>query len=171
MTEIALKKVSKAPLYTALVVIVPLLLIYWLGSPVSLGYDPQDERCLPNVRFSLLVNHAPAEIHDGDMIFFSKPRGLFEYVAEEMIMKVVAGVPGDHLTIKKGGVQINGKIVVNGFPLAEPFYHHPMQYFEKDEVIPKGKIFMIGTHRLSDDSRYWGYLDTSYVRGKGYKIF
>ncbi len=171
MNDIAHKEPSKAPFYKALVAVVSLVLIYWFGLPVSFGYDSREERCLPDVRLSLLVHHAPSEIHDGDMIYFSKPNGLFDYVAEEYIMKVVAGVPGDHLTIKDGVVQINGKPVVSGFPLAERFYFHQSQYFDKDEVIPKGKVFMIGTHRLSDDSRYWGYLDTSYIRGIGYKIF
>jgi conjugal transfer pilin signal peptidase TrbI len=171
MTDIEQIKPAKAPFYKALVAVLSLTLIYWFGLPVSFGYDPHEDRCLPDVRLSLLVHHAPSEIHDGDMLFFSKPKGLFDYVAEEYIMKVVAGVPGDRITIKQGVVQINGKDVVSGFPLAEPYYHHPSQLFDKDEVIPQGKIFMIGTNRLSDDSRYWGYLDKSYVRGNGYKIF
>jgi len=165
------KKATKAPFYTALTAGLSLVLIYWFGSPVSLGYDFHEDRCLPDVHLSLLVHHAPSEIHDGDMLIFSKQKGILNYVVQEFILKVVAGVPGDHLTISKGEVQINGKTVVSGFPLAEPFYHHSGQYFEKDEVIPAGKVFMIGTHRLSDDSRYWGYLDTSTVRGSGYKIF
>jgi conjugal transfer pilin signal peptidase TrbI len=171
MSDATPNKPSKRPFYLALIVSLALVLVYWFGLPISFGYDPNEERCLPDVHLSLLVHHAPSETHDGDMLFFDKPQGILEYVREEYVMKVVAGVPGDRISISKDEVKINGKTVVTGFPLAVPYYHHPAQFYEKDEVIPKGKLFMIGTNPLSDDSRYWGYLDMSYVRGTGYRIF
>lgn len=171
MTPTGSNKPSKAPLFWALGVSLSLIAVYYCGLPVSFGYDGNEERCLPDVHLSLLVHHKPSVIHDGDMLIFSTGQGILEYEKQEYIMKVVAGVPGDHIMIKNGEVKINGKTVVSGFPLAEPYYHHSSQYYEKDEVIPQGKIFMIGTHRFSDDSRYWGYLDTNYVRGTGYKIY
>lgn len=164
-------KPSKKPFYLALIAGLSLTLIYWFGLPFSFGYDPNEDRCLPDVHLSLLIHHAPSEIHDGDMLFFARPQGILGYVREEYVMKVVAGVPGDRIVIKDGDVKINGKLAVKGFALAVPYYHHPAQFYEKDEVIPKGKLFMIGTNPLSDDSRYWGYLDVGYVRGNGYKIF
>jgi conjugal transfer pilin signal peptidase TrbI len=171
MTEQNKAKRSDTPLIVAISVILPLVAIYQYGMPVSLGYDPHEDRCLPDVHLSLLVHHRPAEINDGDMVFFDKPPGVFDWVKEKYIMKVVGGVPGDHITIKEGEVKINGKTIVSGFPLAVTYYHKPIEYYEKDEKIPPGKIFMIGYSKLSDDSRYWGYLDKNLIRGQAYKIF
>ena len=171
MTSINNIQPSKAPFYTSLVAILALTLIYWFGLPITIGYDPNEDRCLPDARWSLLVHHTPSSIHDGDMIFFSRPAGTLDYVKQQYVMKIVGGVPGDHITINNGDVRINGKIVVTGFPLAQKFYHHSSEFYDKDEVIPKGKFFMIAPHPFSDDSRYWGYLDAKYVRGIGYKIF
>jgi len=171
MTNEKSKTASKSPFYISLAAILSLTLIFWFGSPISIGYDPHEERCLPDVHLSLLVHHVPSQIHDGNMLYFSRPKGILNYVTQDYVMKVAAGVPGDHLTIKDGIVQINGKTVVSGFPLAERFYHHPVKYYDKDEVIPSGKFFMTGTHPYSDDSRYFGYIDVSYVRGIGYKIY
>ena len=67
-------------------------------------------------------------------------------------------------------VLINGKVVAKGLPLVDKS-KVSTKAFERDEVIPEGKVFMTGTHPLSNDSRYWGYLDLTAVVGKGYKIF
>lgn len=171
MTLVVAKSLSKTPFYAALTASLSLVLIYWFGLPVSIGYDPQVERCLPDVRLSLLVHQAPSDIHDGDMLVFSKSKDILNYLTTDYAMKIVAGVPGDHLAIRNSKVFVNGKEVASGFPLAETFYHHSSSFYDKEETIPVGKLFMIGTHPLSDDSRYWGYLDRSDVRGIGYKIF
>jgi conjugal transfer pilin signal peptidase TrbI len=37
--------------------------------------------------------------------------------------------------------------------------------------VPAGKLFVIGDASLSDDSRYWGYLDASKVVGTAHRLF
>jgi conjugal transfer pilin signal peptidase TrbI len=169
--ETVKNKRSIAPIYVAASVILLLVIVYRFGLPISFAYDTGEDTCLPDVHLSLLVHHAPSKILDGDMIYFSLPPGILEFVKAEYVMKIVAGVPGDHLVIKNETVMINGRVVASGFPLALSDYHHGISYFEKDEIIPRGKLFMIGTNPISDDSRYWGYLDTGFVRGIGYKIY
>lgn len=171
MTTTHTSQHSKKPFYLGMIAILSASLIYWFGSPISFGYDAHNERCLQDVRFSLLIHHSPSSIHDGDMVFFTPPPGILTFVKEDYVMKIVGGVAGDHLVIKNGNISINNKIIASGFPLAEQFYHHKQNYFDKDEIIPKNKVFMMTTHPLSDDSRYWGYLDTKYIHGTGYKIY
>lgn len=146
-----------------------LVVWFWNGPIVTIGFDPQSERCLPDLHLSLLVHVAPRTVHDGDLLFW-KPAGALAGFREQFILKEVAGVPGDHVTIRNANVQINGKTVVQGFPLAR-FYHRSVNGFGRDEVIPPGKFFMIGVHPLSNDSRYWGYLDAGRVSGSAYRIF
>jgi len=142
---------------------------FWCKPILTLGFDPQSERCLPDLHLALLVHEAPQTVHDGDLIFW-KPSAALAGFKEQFILKEVAGVPGDHVTIRDGKVQINGKTVVQGFPLAR-FYHRSANDFNRDETIPAGEFFMVGVHPLSNDSRYWGYLDAHQISGFAYKLF
>jgi len=161
---------DKRPFWWALTAVLALMLIYWFGLPFTFAFDPNAEQCLPDLHLALLTRQKPAAIADGDLLYW-KPSGALSYVKTQYVLKMVAGKPGDHLVIRDGAVAINGKTVVSGFPLAEEFYHRNARQLEKDEIIPAGKFFLIGTHPLSDDSRYWGYLDKSAVVGSGYKVF
>lgn len=142
---------------------------FWSKPIITFGFDPQNERCLPDLHLALLVHRAPAAVHDGDLLFWT-PSGALAGFKERFILKQVAGVPGDRVTIRNGKVQINGKTVVEGFPLAR-FYHRGEKEFERDEIIPPGEFFMVGVHPLSNDSRYWGYLDAGRVAGFAYRLF
>ena len=142
---------------------------FWSKPIVTLGFDPQSERCLPNLHLALLVHRSPTAVHDGDLLFW-RPSGALAGFKEHFILKEVAGVPGDRVTIRDGLVRINGKVVVQGFPLAAD-YHRAVKDFERDEVIPPGEFFMVGVLPLSNDSRYWGSLDAARVAGFAYRLF
>jgi conjugal transfer pilin signal peptidase TrbI len=142
---------------------------FWSKPFLTLGFDPQSERCLPNLHLALLVHRPPATVRDGDLLFW-RPSGSLAGFKEHFILKEVAGVPGDRVTVRDGFVRINGKVVVQGFPLAAD-YHRAVKDFDRDEVIPPGEFFMVGTHPLSNDSRYWGYLDATHVAGVAYRLF
>ncbi|CAE6842057.1 signal peptidase I [Paraburkholderia aspalathi] len=146
-----------------------LVVLFWSKPIVTLGFDPQSERCLPDLHLALLVHEAPQTVRDGDLLFW-RPSGALAGFKEQFILKQVAGVPGDHVTIRDGKVEINGKVVVQGFPLAR-FYHRSANDFNRDETIPPGEFFMVGVHPLSNDSRYWGYLDAHQVAGSAYELF
>lgn len=165
------KAVGKDRLFFIALFLTALLLAdsFWFKPLITVGVDPQKERCLPDLHAALMIHRPPHTVHDGDLLFW-KPQGALAGFREHFILKEVAGVPGDRLTIASGKVMINGKQVVEGFPLAR-YYHKPADSFERSEVIPPGKVFVIGTHPLSNDSRYWGYLDANKVSGFAYRIF
>jgi conjugal transfer pilin signal peptidase TrbI len=142
---------------------------FWSKPLFTIGFDPQSERCLPNLHLALLVHLHPAEIHDGDLLFW-KPSGALAGFKEHFILKEVAGVPGDRLVIHGGRVDINGRTVVSGFPLAH-YYGRAEKDFARDEVIPQGEFFMVGVHPLSNDSRYWGYLSAQQIAGFAWRLF
>ncbi|WP_246179780.1 signal peptidase I [Pandoraea aquatica] len=155
--------------FTFLAAMLLLVACFWGKPIVSFGFDPQEERCLPDLHLALLVHHAPTKVKDGDLLFWS-PSGSLSGFKEKFILKQVAGVPGDRITIRGEEVRINGKTVVRGFPLAKA-YHREAKEFERDEIIPDGKYFLIGVHPMSNDSRYWGFLDAGSVVGFAYKLF
>jgi conjugal transfer pilin signal peptidase TrbI len=138
---------------------------------VSLSYDPHAVNCLPELHLALLVHARPARVARGDYLFWKAPSvPALSYVTEDFVLKRVAGVPGDTLHIHGDQVFINGILVAQGLENA-PLYGQPVAAFRRNEVIPPGRYFVIGTARRSNDSRYWGYLPHASIVGTGYRIY
>lgn len=123
---------------------------------------------MPDLHLALLVNRPPSSVAVGDYVFW-KPSGPTSEVKAQYLLKWVAGVGGDRLTIKNRKVSINGHVVATGLDLLDPERADPLA-FERDEIIPAGSLFVIGTHPHSFDSRYWGYLNVRQVQGKAFKV-
>jgi signal peptidase I len=113
-------------------------------------------------------------IRRGEVIVFKYPKE-----PERDFVKRVIGLPGDTLELHRKVVYINGK------PLTEPY----VQFMEPpstsgpprtDDVreeygpvtVPPDQYFMMGDNRdNSEDSRYWGFMPDSYVKGKALFIY
>jgi signal peptidase I len=105
----------------------------------------------------------------GDIIVFPYPRD----PARDFIKRVV-GLPGDRVEVR------NHHAYINGEPLKEPYVKlderaavHPSRYSHwGPEVVPPGRLFVMGDNRdNSADSREWGFLDSSQVRGRAFIIY
>ena len=142
---------------------------HWFPSPIQIAYDPHEEQCLPDVHLALIVRSKPEKIAHGDLLIW-KPSGALNYVSQEFVMKRVAAIEGDHLVIKNGIVSVNDHPVTQGMALLD-LTKTSLQAFDRDLIVPPGKLYMMGTHPNSNDSRYWGWLDVTGVAGTGHKIF
>ena len=113
-------------------------------------------------------------IERGDVIVFKFP----EEPDRDFIKRVI-GLPGDTLELKNQTIQING------MPLIEPYAHYlfpPVAAGQADSfdlrrkygpvTVPEGHYFMMGDNRDdSQDSRFWGFLPASYVKGRALFIY
>ena len=113
-------------------------------------------------------------IERGDVIVFKYPEE-----PERDFIKRVIGLPGDTLELK------NQTIHINGMPLLEPYAHYlyaPISDLPADSfdlrrkygpvTVPEGHYFMMGDNRDdSQDSRFWGFLPASYVKGRALFIY
>jgi signal peptidase I len=114
------------------------------------------------------------DIRRGDVIVFKSPE-----LPERDLIKRVIGLPGDRLELRRKRIHINGK------PLDEPYVQMltppaPEGPPRTDDVreqygpvtVPDGQYFMMGDNRdNSQDSRYWGFLPASYVKGRAQFIY
>jgi signal peptidase I len=102
----------------------------------------------------------------GDVIVFDPP-----FPCANEYVKRVIGLPGDRLQI------VDKKVWINGRRLNEPYIHFTDRFIlpggmePRDNygpvIVPAGKLFVMGDNRdNSYDSRYWGYVDQSQVKGK-----
>jgi len=112
-----------------------------------------------------------------DIVVFKYPNDL----AKDFVKRVI-GLPGEKIEIK------NKQVFVNDKPLDEKYkVHNDSQiiskndYYHYDDTIrdnfgpvnvPAGHIFVMGDNRdNSADSRYWGFLPLTYVKGRPWMIY
>jgi signal peptidase I len=113
-------------------------------------------------------------IHQGDIVVFSTPPAENcggPPVAD--LVKRVIGLPGETISLSRGQVYINGKL------LAEPWLTAAAQQatahgppgapyaLVQPYTIPAGEVYVMGDNRVvSCDSRYWGPVRESSIVGK-----
>ena len=92
----------------------------------------------------------------GEVVVFTYP-----YEPGKDFVKRVVGVPGDEIAIKDGYLFRNGKKMNESFVKEYVFGNYgPLK-------IPEGKLCVMGDNRNnSHDSRAWGLLDRSMVKGR-----
>ncbi len=114
------------------------------------------------------------EIRRGDIVVFKYPDE-----PDRDFIKRVIGLPGESLELR------NKRVYVNGSPLEESYVHFLDPDGHAQEVtsfdvrerygpvrVPEGQYFVMGDNRdNSQDSRYWGFLPRSYIKGKALMIY
>ena len=109
---------------------------------------------------------------------------VFKYPEEpdRDFIKRVIGLPGETVELREK------KVYINGTPLDEPYVHflsppggpselHEVTSFDVRErygpvTVPADHYFMMGDNRdNSQDSRYWGFLPSHYVKGRALMIY
>jgi signal peptidase I len=114
-------------------------------------------------------------IHRGDIIVFKYPDE-----PDRDFIKRVIGLPGETVELK------NKQVYINGQPISEPYVHFLTPPSSADQevtssdvrerfgpvTVPADHYFVMGDNRdNSQDSRYWGFLPRSYVKGKALVIY
>jgi signal peptidase I len=114
-------------------------------------------------------------IRRGDIIVFKYPDE-----PERDFIKRVIGLPGETIELR------NKKVYIDGKPLDEPYVHFLTPPSSEDQevtsydvrekfgpkTVPVDQYFVMGDNRdNSQDSRYWGFLPRSYVKGKALVIY
>jgi signal peptidase I len=117
-------------------------------------------------------------IHRGDILVFKFPQD-----PDRDFVKRVIGLPGETVEMR------NKKVFVNGQPIAEPYVQFLFPPNESDQspidvsaqgvqvnygpvTVPADHYFMMGDNRdNSEDSRFWGFMPRSYVKGKALFVY
>lgn len=114
----------------------------------------------------LLVEKVSYHLHSptrGDIVVFEPPPQLQEYgyQASQAFIKRVVGLPGQQVQVSQG------KVYVDGEPLAESYIAEAPQYEMPPVQVPAGQLFVMGDNRNdSNDSHIWGFLPIENVIGR-----
>jgi signal peptidase I len=107
----------------------------------------------------------------GDIIVFKFPID----PSKDFIKRVVA-VAGDKVEVRDKKVYVNNELQKDDFTIHSDPHTFLGQVPPRDNMgpltVPQGQLFVMGDNRdESNDSRFWGFVDTSAVKGKAFMIY
>jgi signal peptidase I len=110
------------------------------------------------------------EPHRGDIIVFRFPKD----ESKDFIKRVV-GVPGDTIEVKNKELYLNGQKQDESYAIHEdnnPAHSVPERDNFGPVSVPKDSYFVMGDNRdHSLDSRFWGFVDFSKIKGQAFIIY
>ncbi|MDR2442113.1 MAG: signal peptidase I [Deltaproteobacteria bacterium] len=102
----------------------------------------------------------------GDVVIFMYP----DDPATDFVKRVI-GLPGEKVEIVNGQIKINDRFIEDD----HGHYDNPFQLSSRNfgpAIVPEGHYFMMGDNRdYSNDSRVWGFVDFSLLRGKAWRMY
>ena len=123
---------------------------------------------LPYVDKTIIEIKAPKR---EDIVVFKYP----EDPSLDFIKRVV-GVAGDVVEIRDKNVYVNDELVERDYAIHTQPHSLPATFSRRDNfgpvTVPTNSLFVLGDNRdNSKDSRFWGFVDLSAVRGKAFMIY
>jgi len=150
-----------------------LLLLAGLGVYLSarfhLGIDAQVHKCLPPSSVWLIDRHDRRLIRDTTVAFVAGRTMAPFFAPGQIVIKRLAGVPGDRVAVTPQRTTVNGIPVGAGLALASTL-HRPPAAFVREEALGPDALWMMGGTDDSFDSRYWGSLPGTQLLGRAYAI-
>ena len=137
-----------------------------------LGFDASERRCLPQWLF--VVDLKDRDVSRGDYVAFRSGQMEPHYPNGTLIVKILAGLPGDVATVDDRGATVAGvdwgplHYLQPGQRLAEA--GQTLEDYRRSETIVAGKYWVMATLPASYDSRYWGPIDEEQIVGRAYPV-
>lgn len=144
-------KVIKEVIPYVVIVVVVVLIRTFIITPVRVDGDSM-KNTLKNG--DILLLYKLSSINRFDIIVLDEEKD------NEKIIKRVIGMPGETIAIKKGKIYINDKVIDDEYAYGET------SDFDK-VTLADNEYFILGDNRLiSKDSRYFGPIKESEIKGK-----
>ncbi len=147
-------------------VICTALLGAWLASHVNVTLTPSNSSRV----FWELQKPASGDTLKGQYVLFDEPKN--PYITDPKTLNTTKRVMcegGDILAVKDNWFYCNGQFL--GVGKHYTLKGEPVKLFIYNGTIPKDHLFVMGTHRDSFDSRYFGFINTADIKAIEYPLF
>ncbi|MCL5038106.1 MAG: signal peptidase I [Chloroflexi bacterium] len=154
--------------YAEAVVVAGILALIIIQFVARIFFIPS-ESMLPTLRIHdfIIVNKAVYRLGEpkrGEIVIFNPPPEA--NAGNKEFIKRLMGLSGETIAVE------NGKVLINGRPLTEPYIKEKIYYNMAPKKIPEGFLFVMGDNRNnSDDSHIWGLLPRKDLIGRAELIF
>ncbi len=146
------------------------LLGYYAGTRFRVGIAGQENSCLPYKYYVIDFGSKKIEAN-GYVAFESDDRLEPHYGSGSLFIKQIRAIEGDVVKINDGVLSINKKNEgVFDANILQKIDKKPQQ-LDVDFVVLPGNVWVMGTSPDSFDSRYWGTVKPSQVKGRVYPLF
>ena len=133
-----------------------------------IGFDFQQVQCLDWQIF--LIDTHDKHVSRGNIFAFESDERIAQWFPVGItFVKLLAGVPGDQIVVNQQGVFVNQENR-GALPLLAQI-PQSLEDITRNEQVPDGKLWAMGTAPASFDSRYWGYVDEDNIIGRVYPIY
>ncbi len=147
-------------------VICTALLGAWLASHVNVTLTPSNSSRV----FWELQKPAPGDLLRGKYVLFDEPKN--PYITDPKTLNTTKRVMcegGDVLVVEGEWFYCNGQFL--GVGKHYTLTGLQVKLFTFNGVVPKDSLFVMGTHKDSFDSRYFGFIKTADVKAIEYPLF
>lgn len=139
----------------------------WAKPSVRLIYNASD-----SAPRGLYTVSPVAAVHVGEYVVARLPEATATFAAMRgylprfvPVLKQIAALPGQHVCIRNGAVHVDGVAVAR--TLNEDGKHRPLVPWNACRRLVEGELFLLNfANPASFDSRYFGPLDLSFMRGR-----
>ncbi|MEN6317915.1 MAG: S26 family signal peptidase [Syntrophaceae bacterium] len=151
----------------ALAVMIPVVILcLWTGKKIFYSLSPS----LGYRLFWLTPVTSGQEIQIGEYVLFPAPKVFSQLAGIKLpdsatAMKRLMCKNGQTLTVKDRDFFCDNNFI--GAAKEKTLLGKPLPLFVYNGVIPDGKLFVMGNHRDSFDSRYIGFIDRTSVEATG----
>lgn len=162
------KALRRGAIQTAVVLIVLVVAFEMFSARYKIGIAAANgPKCLEERVFLIDTKAMPSR---DDFIAF-RTENLEPWFKKEVpVVKMLRAVPGDHVEVADD-VRVNSVVRGQLTPIVMEKLGKKPSEFRRDEVVPDGKYWVMGTLPRSLDSRYWGYINRDQIIGKAYAIW
>lgn len=148
------------PWITAALLATALATGLWLPGRISVTSTPS-----LGYRVFFLTRARPPFVQ-GDYLLFRKH---LDHATSDLLMKMVGCGPGEQLTVTGSEYFCDKRFLGRALELDSK--RKQLQQFIFNGVIPADRLFMIGRHERSYDSRYFGFIHAESVLNKAYPLW
>lgn len=147
----------------------------YFNNHYMIGVQSLTARCLP-WDFFVIKKESPTAIERGQLVMLPLPQQAINLCPKVrrlqnrgFLLKMAMGLPGDHIMVK------NDRLYINNHAWDRLWLLHNLQkpkgFFDRDLTIKEGEVFVLGTLGDSYDSRYWGPIKQTMLKGTARVLF